>query len=128
MTLALHHLAVVVADLGAAEAFYANVLGLPLLRRLTDDSGRPRSFWLGLGQGAFLAVEKATDDAPRRTDGATGWHCVALAIEPAERDAWRARLLATGHTVERESPYTIYTRDPDGNLVALSHHPEPAPR
>jgi hypothetical protein len=26
--------------------------------------------------------------------------------------------------VERETVYSLYTRDPDGCLVALSHHPE----
>jgi glyoxylase I family protein len=29
--------------------------------------------------------------------------------------------------VERESPYSLYLRDPDGALVALSHHPHLAP-
>jgi hypothetical protein len=51
---------------------------------------------------------------------------VALAIARSEREAWRLRLAAAGHPVERESPYTLYVRDPDGALVALSHWPDAA--
>jgi glyoxylase I family protein len=119
---AVHHLAVLVRDLDRAEAFYAGVLGLPVIERWTDAGGRPRSIWLGLGGGAFLAVEKATAEVPH--EGASGWHCVALAIARDEREPWRARLAAAGHPVERETQFTLYTRDPDGALVALSHHPK----
>ena len=38
-------------------------------------------------------------------------------------EPWRARLAAAGCPVERESAFTLYVRDPDGALVALSHHP-----
>jgi glyoxylase I family protein len=125
--LALHHLAVVVRDLDRAEAFYAGVLGLPVVRRWDDDAGRPRSVWVELGAGAFLAIERAAAPGPRRGDDAPGWHCVALAIDASERGWWRDRLSAAGHPVERESPFTLYARDPDGNLVALSHYPAKIP-
>lgn len=124
-SLSVHHLAVVVRDLARAEAFYAGVLGLPVARRWTDDAGAPRSVWLDLGGGAFLAVERAEAAGPTRADEAPGWHCVALGIAPSEREAWRRRLAAGGVVVERESAYTMYARDPDGNLVALSHYPHP---
>ena len=121
-----HHLAVVSADLERSEAFYTGVLGLPVLRRWPDERGEPRSVWLDLGRGTFLAVERAERDAPRRGDDTPGWHCVALAITVEERDAWRTRLLEAGFPVERETAYTLYVRDPDGQLVGLSHWPEPA--
>jgi hypothetical protein len=132
MTLAphgVHHLAVVVADLARAEAFYAGVLGLRVVRRHDDAAGQPRAVWLALAAGdvPFLALERAGAGGPTRDDRAPGWHCVALAIAPGEREAWRARLAAAGHPVERASAYTIYARDPDGALVALSHYPTPAP-
>lgn len=122
----MHHLAVVVADLALAEAFYAGVLGLPVVRRWDDEQGRPRSVWVALDD-AFLALEKASALGSRRADDAPGHHCVALAIPASERCAWRERLRAAGHPVERESPFTLYVRDPEGNLVGLSHYPEPAP-
>lgn len=131
--LALHHLAVVVADLGRAERFYVGVLGLPVLARHEDTEGNPRSVWVSLGAGAaadqhqvFLAIERAAAPDPRRADEAPGLHCVALGIAADDRAAWREKLQAAGHPIERASPFTLYTRDPDGVLVALSHHPTPS--
>lgn len=120
-----HHLAVCVTDLERAEAFYVGVLGLPVRERWTDDAGAPRSLWLDLGDGAFLAVEKV-GGGQRRSDDGPGHHCVALPIERSEREAWKAHLAGAGYPVERESAFTLYLRDPEGALIALSHHPEPA--
>jgi glyoxylase I family protein len=123
--LAVHHLAVVVADLDRAESFYAGVLGLPVLRRWDDAEGHPRSVWLSLGGDAFLAIERAgSPNSPRREDTAPGLHCLALGIRPDEREKWRETLTRAGFAVERESPYTLYTRDPEGNLIGLSHYPQ----
>lgn len=110
-------------DLEGAEAFYVGVLGLPVTQRWTDEEGAPRSLWLDLGDGTFLAVEKVSGGAAR-PDVAPGWHCVALPIAVAERERWRAHLASAGHPVERESDYSLYLRDPEGALVALSHYPE----
>jgi len=125
-SLAVHHLAVLVRDLVRAEAFYAGVLGLEVARRWADHAGAPRSIWLTLGGGAFLALERAEGIASPREPGSPGWHCVALGIARDERERYRARLAESGFPVERESPYTLYTRDPDGNLLGLSHYPDPA--
>ena len=122
--LSLHHLAITVADLALAERFYAGVLGLPVERRWADAAGSPRSIWLGLGGGAFLAVERHHGDAEARAGDRPGWHCVALGIAPDARASWRARLAEAGFPVERESDFTLYVRDPESNLVALSHYPE----
>lgn len=125
MGLGLHHLAVVTADLARSEAFYVGVLGLSVIRRHADAEGRPRAVWLALEGGAFLALERAGVDAPRRVGEAPGWHCVALGIDRGARGEWRARLEAAGFPVIRETAFTIYTLDPDGCLVGLSHYPEP---
>lgn len=121
--LSVHHLAVVVADLARAEAFYTGVLGLSVVKRWEDEAGAPRSVWVSLGS-AFLAIERAGTMGPRRADEAPGHHCVAFAIAKTEREAFRDRLVGAGFPIERESPYSIYTRDPDGNLIAFSHYPE----
>ena len=120
-----HHIAVVVRDLDRAESFYGRVLGLPVTQRWTDDAGAPRSVWLDLGGGAFLAIERAATGGPVRSDEAPGLHCVALRVEPADRERWRTRLADAGHPIERETAFTLYTRDPDGTLVGLSHYPAP---
>jgi hypothetical protein len=113
-----HHVAVVVRDLDRAEAFYAGVLGLRVLARHPDEEGVPRALWIDLGAGAFLALE--------RVESTDRMHCLALRIDPAERAHWAERLATSGFPVCRETPYTIYARDPDGNLVGLSHYPEHA--
>ena len=119
----LHHLAVCVRDLQRAERFYSGVLGLPIRRRWTREDGSERSLWLELGAGSFLAVEEVPG-GPRRDDDASGWHCVALRIDVDERSAWIAHLAAAGVPIERESAYTLYVRDPEGALIALSHYPD----
>lgn len=117
MNLAVHHLAVLVSDLGRSQSFYSGVLGLPLHSRQEG-----RSVWLTLSHGVLLMLELAA-----QADGHAapmGWRCVALRIAKASRDEWRARLQEAGVTIERESLHTLYFRDPDGALVALSHYPE----
>ncbi|MDH5491305.1 MAG: VOC family protein [Myxococcales bacterium] len=123
--LGVHHLAICVRDLARAESFYVDVLGLELLRRWEDAEGEPRSIWLALGGGAFLAVERV-EGAGARRDDRPGHHCLALRIERSAREAWSSRLALAGHPVERESECTLYLRDPEGALLALSHHPERA--
>ncbi|UJR82771.1 VOC family protein [Sandaracinus amylolyticus] len=122
-SLKVHHLAVKVRDLARAESFYAGALGLPIIRRQDAEDGTPRSIWLSLHDGAFLAVERAEEPESQRLDGSPGWHCVALGIDASERETWRTRLTSRGHPVVRETAYTLYVRDPEGAIVALSHYP-----
>jgi catechol 2,3-dioxygenase-like lactoylglutathione lyase family enzyme len=126
---ALHHLAIQCADLAACERFYAEVLGLPVVRRWPAEGGGDRSVWLGLGGEAFLALERASGP-PRGVpweSPAPGLHLVALRIGAGERGAWEARLAAAGAPVVHRTRWTLYLRDPEGNRIGLSHHPEDAP-
>ena len=102
----LHHLAISVRDLATAENFYSGVLGLKVMSRQPG-----KSVWLDLG-GAILMLELGA--------GGTGTHVLALRIERGEREAWAQKLSIVGHTA-----YTIYSLDPDGNMIGLSHYPDP---
>jgi glyoxylase I family protein len=122
----IHHVAVKVVDLTRAEGFYVGVLGLPVLRRWPAANGKgERSLWLDLGEGAFLALECATETLPVKSEEASGIHLVALQISRSERAAWIAKLTQSGHPVYQQTDYTLYVRDPEANRIGLSHWPEP---
>lgn len=123
-----HHLAIGVRDLPAAEAFYTSVLGLPVQRRWPRADGAPgdRSVWLDLGGGAFLALERAEEPGGARAPASEGYLLAALSIAHGERAAWEAWLASAGVAVVRRTPYTLYVEDPEGNRIGLSHWPEAA--
>ena len=133
-----HHLAIQVRDLAAAERFYCGVLGLGVLRRWPNADGTgERSIWVDTGDGAFLALERVVvrggggggEDEDEDGDGngdRGGWHLVALRIGAGDREGWRERFAGEGVVVYHQTRFTIYVKDPEGNRVGLSHYPEPA--
>jgi catechol 2,3-dioxygenase-like lactoylglutathione lyase family enzyme len=127
-SLAFHHVAIQCADLDRCERFYREVLGLPVLRRWPREGGGERSVWLGLGEGEFLALERAEEPAPEAPhawrDETPGLHLLALRIAPGARRAWEDRLEAAGVLVVHRTRWTIYFHDPEGNRIGLSHHPQ----
>jgi glyoxylase I family protein len=123
----LHHVALQVRALAPMVAFYREVLGLSLLAEHPGPNGAPRSVWLGL-PGAFLALETVTGPtvAPAGfRNEVPGWFLVALRISATDRERVRAELARARVPVEHETEWTLYVRDPEGNRVALSHHPYP---
>lgn len=107
-------------------AFYREVLGLSEIARHADETGALRSIWLDLG-GAILMVER-TNEPPRRVDGVgAGPFLIALAVEPAAREALERALEAAGSPIETRTRHSSYARDPEGNRVAISHYPADAP-
>ena len=118
----LHHVAIQVRDLERARAFYVDVLGLNEVRR------QEHSIWVD-GEGVLLMLERCSaDDVTAWKSDRAGLHLLALSIEAGMREEWRAKLLAAGCVVEGETAFTLYTRDPDGARIGLSHYPHPAPR
>jgi len=115
-------------DLDVAERFYVNVLGL---ERFSAVPGRHVFF--RCGDGMFLVFNPARTSAetslvggsPVPTHGATGPGHVAFAVSDADIDAWRARLVGAGVTIESEVTWprggrSLYIRDPAGNCVELA--------
>lgn len=123
-----HHIALLVRDLPAAEAFYAGVLGLRVERRWPESDGSLRSVWLALGNDMLLMLEKASPaDAPRGDMGA-GLHLLAFTIAAADRGRIEQELTRRRIAIEKRSDYTLYARDPEGNRIAFSHWPHPVPQ
>lgn len=122
----LHHLAIRARDVACVERFYADVVGCEVLRRQEDEAGL-RSSWVALGETSFLAIERA-DVVPATVEGSSDkLACIALAIEPSERESVRRRLASLGHPVFKETAHTLYVKDPEDNVIGFSHYPHAAP-
>jgi len=122
-----HHVAVQVKALEQVAAFYQDVLGLQELHRHHATDGTLRSIWLEVGGGGFLALERVDASAsphPEFRDGRPGVFLFALRIRSADRARVRAELARRGVPLVHETRWTLYVRDPEGNRVALSHHPD----
>jgi glyoxylase I family protein len=121
-----HHLAIQVRDVEKVTAFYREVLGLSELKRHYRSDGSLRSVWVGVPGGGFLALEEVSGEpepGPFRSER-PGLFLLALRIPKAERARAVEALGRAGVAVEHETKWTVYVRDPEGNRVALSHHPE----
>jgi glyoxylase I family protein len=120
----LHHLALGTRDVESLARFYHELLGLPEVQRHQDEQGALRSIWLDLG-GALLMIER-TQQEPRRVEGVgSGPFLLAFRVTPAARSALERELMARGHAIESRTAFSSYSRDPDGNRIAISHYPEP---
>lgn len=115
----IHHVAIQVADLERARAFYVDVLGLPLVRT------QPHALWVQAGASVVMLERCAgvVDDSPWASPRC-GPFVVAFVMTKDERGALRARLEAAGVVVDHESGYSLYVRDPFGARLAFSHYPD----
>lgn len=114
-------------DLAAAEAFYAGILGLPVIARAEG-----RHVFFRVGAGVLLifdpaATEIATPNAklPVPPHGARGPGHLCLAASRDEIDRWRDRLTGAGVAVEAEFDWpgggrSLYFRDPAGNSLEFA--------
>ncbi|WP_137110683.1 VOC family protein [Rhodobacter sp. SY28-1] len=119
--------AVYASDLAAAEVFYGEVLGLPVIARVAG-----RHVFFGVGAGVLLVfdpaateVPSANPDLPVPTHGARGPGHVCFAASREEIAGWRERLTAAGVGIEAEFDWpngarSLYVRDPGGNSVEFA--------
>ena len=122
-----HHLAIQVKALEDVAGFYQDVLGLREIERHHGEDGRLRSIWLDVGGGGFLALERVEASPapdPSFRDGRPGLFLIAIRVPRAERAHIRSELERRGIPLVHETRWTLYVRDPEGNRVALSHHPD----
>lgn len=120
----LHHVALGARDVASLAEFYREVFGLTELGRHVHEDGSLRSIWLDLG-GSILMVEHTSAPARPVAGVASGPFLIAFRVTPSERQGVERALELRGAHVERKE-YTSYSRDPEGNRVALSHYPERA--
>ncbi len=118
----LHHLALGARDVPKIASFYRDVLELRELKRHEYPNGSLRSVWFDLG-GALLMIEH-TEEPPRWVEGiGAGPFLIALAASRDEQERFERRLAEAGSIIEARTEWTLYSRDPDGNRIALSAYP-----
>jgi catechol 2,3-dioxygenase-like lactoylglutathione lyase family enzyme len=116
------------ADLEAAERFYGDALGLPVVAHV---AGRHVFFRCGPGMLLVFDADHTTASAgqvggvPVPTHGARGPGHVCFRIEGDALPSWRERLVRAGIAIEAEIRWprggeSIYVRDPAGNSVELA--------
>ncbi len=114
--------AIYAGDLGQAERFYRDVLGLRFLAR---EEGRHVFFQVGEGDVLLVFLPEATIKGDRLTaHGAHGPGHFAMGIPREDLDAWRGRLRDHNVAIEHEESWprgghSLYFRDPAGNAVEL---------
>jgi len=126
-TLGFHHLAISVRDLEHLGRFYREVLGLSEIARHRRDDGTLRSIWLALPSGGFLALEERPDALAAPATPTLGMAVLALGIAAAERSCVAEELNRRGIAIVKQTRWTLFFDDPEGNHLALSHHPDPQP-
>ena len=121
-----HHLAIQVRDLERQATFYREVFGMTELVRYHRDDGTVRSIWLGMPDGGFLALEQVSGEMAEEgfQHDRPGLFLLALRIPASERAAALEELAARGLPVMRQTQWTVFLRDPEGNRIGLSHHPD----
>ncbi|MDQ3045560.1 MAG: VOC family protein [Chloroflexota bacterium] len=112
-----------VQDLAAAERFYREVIGLPVVARWSDE--RPAT-WLGLGCEGYLGLWPVESGGAVAIHGGRGGSHVhfALRLPFGSLDDTAARLEEAGYPTEAVDfgggDRAIYLLDPDGNVVELT--------
>jgi catechol 2,3-dioxygenase-like lactoylglutathione lyase family enzyme len=115
------------ADLGAAERFYGEFIGLEKIVRVDDRHVFYRA------EGSVLLVfnpdeteiPPPADKLPVPPHGARGPGHVCFAADGDDLDRWRERIEAAGFEIESEFEWpqggrSIYIRDPAGNSVEFA--------
>jgi catechol 2,3-dioxygenase-like lactoylglutathione lyase family enzyme len=109
-----HHIALRVADVQEALAFYAGVLGLTERQRFGQPDGGLRSAWLQAGPVVLMLEHALRGAGPESGSG----HLLALAVD--DLAVWEARLAKAGVAIDDRTAHTLFVRDPDGHRVGLS--------
>jgi catechol 2,3-dioxygenase-like lactoylglutathione lyase family enzyme len=119
---ALHHLALGTRDVAKIARFYCDVLELVEVARHVHADGSLRAIWLEMS-GALLMIE-LSEEPPRHVHGiGSGLFLLALSASREEQTRLEAKLASAGAAIEARTEWTVYSRDPDGNRIALSAYP-----
>jgi catechol 2,3-dioxygenase-like lactoylglutathione lyase family enzyme len=113
-----------VSDLVAAERFYCDGLGFPIVDRWTDD--RP-AIWVGVGNEGYLGLWLPESGGAKGLYGSRGGAHVHLAIRVGSGDLPRMRdhlssmgIEIAGDLVHSQGNSALYVRDDDDHLIEIT--------
>lgn len=117
---ALGEVALRVNDLERSQAFYADVIGLPLLRRFE----RSAFFRIAEGYAGHTAILALFDRGVKVEQERSTLDHIAFTIERSDYEAEKERLESLGLSVRTAAHEwvqwrSLYVTDPDGNEVEL---------
>jgi catechol-2,3-dioxygenase len=124
---ALGEVALRVNDLDRSQAFYADVIGLPLLRRMEHAV----FFSIAEGYHGHTAILALFDRQIKVDQALSTIDHIAFTIDRSDYDSEKQRLESLGYTVQTAfhdwvNWRSLYIRDPDGNNVELVCHDSPS--
>ncbi|MBX7057640.1 MAG: VOC family protein [Leptospirales bacterium] len=122
---AINHLALFARDLPALAHFYGQTLQLSELARRFGTAGELRAVWFNLGPSVLmleLADAQAASAAPSLPPAMrpAGAFLLAINVDDRQRQRLLAALADAGVALLRQSEYSDYFLDPEGNRLALS--------
>ena len=128
----IQHIALIVADLGAAKRFYGEQLGMEELERPTNFTFSGAWYRAGDQEIHLIAAHDTTCEPGWKDPGpgAQAGLAVHLAFEVDDLDAERERLqlqgieLFAGPFERGDGVVQFYVKDPDGHLVELFERTE----
>lgn len=109
-------------NLPAAEKFYSNILGLPLLAK---QKGRHLFYWVGKDVLLVFYAPKTLQNKIT-PHGAKGPGHLAFEVSPKDYDLWKKYLADKKAKIVEEVVWkkpdyrSIYFRDPSGNLLEIA--------
>ena len=107
---AVNHISFQVADYGKTRDFYADLLGMKVLK----DTGRQCNLTFG-DQGSWLLPRNVREGtAPPRVDH------IAYTIDSWDKDAVEAELKRRGLNPRPDTPNSFHVKDPDGYDLQIS--------
>ena len=118
----LGHVVVKVRSAQRSEAFYAGVLGIPIVARISDPV---HMTFFSLGSHHDFAVLEVGEDAPAPDARAIGLAHVAFKIGDSLEEyrsaeaALESAQIAVLYTAQRTFTKSLHLYDPDGNEVEL---------
>jgi len=129
----LHHITAMASDVGRTHAFYAETLGLRLVKKTVnfDNPDAPHYYW-GVGDGApgkIITYFGYAPDKMRRGQVGVGLtHHFAFAVSDAAAQLeWQDRLRSRGvrvtQVMDRKYFKSIYFNDPDGHILEIATVP-----